>query len=92
MESIGEHVFEADEFELGDGHLFDEVDLGRRRGLPFAGEFVQSLVVLAGIFEVDEGLLGAEAVGEGIAGDGGLSFGSARAGREPGVAAVERGL
>ena len=56
------------------------------------GEVAADPVEIGIALEIEEVLLGAESVGDGVAGDGSFAFGGAGAGRSLGVAAVDFNL
>jgi hypothetical protein len=88
IEGTRQEAFEAGEFELGDGHLLDKVGFGGSGRLPFMVEVHAKLVKLPGIFVIEDGFLGTQAVSDGIHGDCGFTFERARARGGQGVSAV----
>ena len=72
----------------GDGHLLDEQGFGGSGGAMFVEKGIAELAEFLGVLVGQNGGLGGEAVAQGIMGDGGAAFGSARAGGKPGVAAI----
>ena len=72
----------------GHGHLLDQKILGGPGGLVFGLEGFEQLPEVFLILVVEDGGLGGEAVAQSVEADGVASFGSLRAGAQPGVAAV----
>ncbi len=88
LEEAGLNGADAGETPGGDGELLDEEGLGRGGGPMFVDEGLEEGLVGGPVFDVDDGVLGGEAVAESVAGDSGASFGSIGTGAQQGVAAV----
>ncbi len=76
LEEAGLDGADAGEAPGGDGELLDEERLGGGGGPVFVDEGLEEGLVGGPVFDVDDGILGGEAVAESVAGDGGASFGS----------------
>jgi len=87
-EQSGLERAQAAEAPGGHGHLLDEQGFGGPIGLVFGEKSIEQLLELLGILIRENGGLRGEPVAQGVEADGGASFGSTRAGREPGVAAI----
>ena len=83
----GLDLFESNSFEERDGHLLDEGGFGESAGLVLGGELLAVVLEAVVVFFSDD-FAGEDPMFEGILGDGGLPFGSGRAGRALRVAAV----
>jgi len=88
IEQTGFEGAHATQAPGGHGHLFDEQGFGGSGGLVLGEKGVEQFLELVRIFVGENGGLSGESVAKRVEADGGASFGSARAGRELGVATI----
>lgn len=88
IEEAGFEGAEAAQSPGGHGHLLDEQGFAGADGLVFGKEGVADFAEFLGILVGEDGGLSGESVAKGVVGDGGATFGRARAGAALGVAAI----